>query len=1175
MERKDRMETIQQLVQKRLEVEKLPQQLKKGSPLITGLSQSAKTLYIASVYQTLDRPLVVIVPNLLAGQKLYTDLLSQLGEEQVYYYPAEELVAAQFSIASYESKAERIDTLDHLASNKKAVYILPVASLKQKIMHKKDWLSYVVTLEVGQMIDLEAMKFRLNASGYMREQLVTAPGQFSVRGGMIDIYPLNAEYPVRIELFDDEIDSIRSFDAETQLSIQNETTCTIGPANEWVWTERMYQELATVLEERLQKKLQTLANDASKERFVQRVTEQVETLRQSIPIDKIDLYKTYVDGYFSSITDYFSDDTVLIYDEMSRIEEVVQTLQAEETEVTMHFAEEGETLEAIPLSYAYHEVMSALKHPAIYLSLFKRTIPHVKLAEVVAYSCKPMQQFHGQMHVLSAELERFSRENSYVFIAVESEERKYQIETIFRDYSLDQYLTRGIPQQGKVQVIVHQFESGFEMPLQQIALITDHELFKTTKKIRTKTQKLSNAERIKSYSEINKGDYVVHVHHGIGKYYGVVTLEVGGNHKDYLDIRYRGEDKVYVPADQIDLIQKYVPSGEKEPKLHKLGGAEWQKTKKKVSTAVKDIADELIKLYAKREAEKGYSFSEDDDMQRSFEMSFPYEPTADQLQSIEEIKKDMERVRPMDRLLCGDVGYGKTEVAIRAAFKAINDGKQVAFLVPTTILAQQHYETMLERFSNFPVKVGLLNRFRTKKEQQATIKDLQAGVVDIVVGTHRLLSKDVQFQDLGLLIVDEEQRFGVTHKEKIKQMRTNVDVLTLTATPIPRTLHMSMVGVRDLSVIETPPANRFPVQTYVMEHHLGLVREAIEREMARGGQVFYLYNRVEDMMKRVDEIQQMVPHARIAHAHGQMNEAALETVILDFLEGQYDVLVTTTIIETGIDIPNVNTLIVHDADKMGLSQLYQLRGRVGRSNRVAYGYFLYAKDKVLTEVAEQRLQAIKEFTELGSGFKIAMRDLSIRGAGNLLGAQQHGFIDSVGFDLYSQMLQEAIEEKQNPEEEKEEPYETEIVLPIDAYLPDHYIADGFQKIQMYKRIKAIQSDEDYNELLDEMIDRFGDLPYQAELLLRVARIKALASSMLIESIKKKRSTIEIIISTAGSQQVDGAKIVSNSMEFGRAIGFSMENNKLHLTIDDKLTGKRNDFDVLEKMIEIIVESKKE
>ncbi|HZH60669.1 MAG TPA: transcription-repair coupling factor, partial [Metabacillus sp.] len=580
------------------------------------------------------------------------------------------------------------------------------------------------------------------------------------------------------------------------------------------------------------------------------------------------------------------------------------------------------------------------------------------------------------------------------------------------------------------------------------------------------------------------------------------------------------------------------------------GGNDWRRVKKKVESSVQDIADDLIKLYAEREASEGFAFSPDGEMQKEFELAFPYQETEDQIRSIAEIKKDMERLRPMDRLLCGDVGYGKTEVAIRAAFKAIADGKQVALLVPTTILAQQHYETVRERFQDYPINVGLLSRFRTRKEINETTKGLSNGTVDMVIGTHRLLSKDIKYKDLGLLIIDEEQRFGVTHKEKIKQLKANVDVLTLTATPIPRTLHMSMLGVRDLSVIETPPENRFPVQTYVVEYNGALVREAIEREMARGGQVFFLYNRVEDIDRKAEEISMLVPDARVTFAHGKMTENELESVMLSFLEGEYDVLVSTTIIETGVDIPNVNTLIVNDADKMGLSQLYQLRGRVGRSNRVAYAYFTYRKDKVLTEVAEKRLQAIKEFTELGSGFKIAMRDLSIRGAGNLLGAQQHGFIDSVGFDLYSQMLKEAIEERQI-DKPKQKRIDVEIDLQVDAYLPQTYITDGRQKIDMYKRFRSITELQELEELQEEMIDRFGEYPVEVEYLFKIAKIKVFAIQERVELIKQDKETIIMLIEDEASNQIDGQKLFDLSNKYPRIVGLGMEGSRLKLTVNTK------------------------
>ncbi|MDN6519176.1 MAG: transcription-repair coupling factor, partial [Enterococcus sp.] len=608
-------------------------------------------------------------------------------------------------------------------------------------------------------------------------------------------------------------------------------------------------------------------------------------------------------------------------------------------------------------------------------------------------------------------------------------------------------------------------------------------------------------------------------------YLGIETLEVDGLHQDYMTILYQNDDKLFIPVSQLNLIQKYVASENASPKINKLGGSSWEKTKQKVSNQIEDIADDLIQLYAQREAEKGYAFAPDDAYQKEFEDAFAYTETDDQLRSAEEIKRDMEKEKSMDRLLVGDVGFGKTEVALRAAFKAIKESKQVAILVPTTILAQQHYETMIDRFAGFPVNVGLLSRFRTKKQQDETIRQLNTGQVDIVVGTHRLLSKDVQFSDLGLLVIDEEQRFGVKHKERLKQLRAQVDVLTLTATPIPRTLHMSMLGVRDLSVIETPPENRYPIQTYVMEANPGAIREAIQREIARGGQVFYLYNRVESIERKVDEIHQLVPDARIGYAHGQMTEIQLENTLFDFINGQYDVLITTTIIETGVDIPNANTLFVENADYMGLSTLYQLRGRVGRTNRVAYAYFMYEPQKILNEVSEKRLQAIKDFTELGSGFKIAMRDLSIRGAGNLLGAQQHGFINSVGFDMYTQMLEEAVTRKQGKNTQMQKTA-AEIDLAIDAYIPADYIADERQKIEIYKRVRELDSTDSLDELQDDLLDRFGEFPDEVAHLLAIGEMKMNADRALVEKITKIDQTLVVSLSKIGTNKFSVEQLFS-------------------------------------------------
>ena len=1158
------------------DIQQLVDELKRGhdQQLISGLSGGAKPVFLKAMQQSMEKPLLIVSPNLLQAQRTYENLVKMFGETHVHLYPAEELVAAEFSVASYELRAQRIETIDHMVRVGKGVYITPIAGMRRLLPNKERWLDNSITAQLDDTIDIELWTQKLIAMNYTRQEMVTTPGDFALRGGILDLYPPHLENPIRIELFDTDIDSIRIFSAEDQRSMGKLDHVSILPASEFVWSPEDLRSIADRLEEELANSLKRVNSDEVKELLTLHISHDIALMREGTAPDGILKYASFANEQPTSLGTYFSTDGVVVFDEIGRITEVLASLEAEEEEWSISLIEEGKLVHAAKLSFTFDEVHRMLSQKKIYLSLFVRAIPEVTVKSTIAISCKPMQQFQGQMQMLKSEIDRWLQGNFNVFILADGAERMQKVLDILNDYEIDATLSGTTLKQPGVYILDGDLSDGFELPLQKIAVITDAELFKGKPKRRVRAQKISNAERIKSYSEIKPGDYVVHTHHGIGKYIGIENMSQGKIEKDYLEIHFREGDKLYVPTDKIDLIQKYIGSGEKEPTLHKLGGTSWKRTKSKVSAAVKDIADDLIKLYAQREAERGYAFSKDDDLQSSFEDAFPYQETDDQLRSIEEVKQDMENIRPMDRLLCGDVGYGKTEVAIRAAFKAVNDEKQVAFLVPTTILAQQHYETMMERFEGFPVQVSLLNRFKTRKEQTETLKGLKAGTVDIVVGTHRLLSKDVVYRDLGLLVVDEEQRFGVTHKERLKQLKTNVDVLTLTATPIPRTLHMSMLGVRDLSVIETPPADRFPVQTYVMEHNFALIREAIEREMGRGGQVFYLYNRVEDMAKKVDEIKQLVPEARVGFAHGQMSETTLESTILSFLEGEFDVLVTTTIIETGIDIPNVNTLIVHDADRMGLSQLYQLRGRVGRSNRVAYGYFLYQRDKVLTEVAENRLQAIKEFTELGSGFKIAMRDLSIRGAGNLLGSQQHGFIDSVGFDLYSQMLQEAIEEKQTGIAKEDIP-DVELSLPVNAYIPETYIQDGFQKIQMYKRVKAIESEEDYEELIDEMIDRFGDLPYEAELLLRISRIKVLARIAKIASIKKRQSKIEVLFSPEGTAQTNGAKLMSDSMEFGRAIGFSMDGDQLLLTVDEKHTGKRTDFDILESLMQLLPGALKE
>ncbi|MBT2571566.1 transcription-repair coupling factor [Planococcus sp. ISL-110] len=1152
--------------------------LKKGQDhqLISGLSGSARPIFYQTIWSEAEAPLLIVTPNLLHAQRVYDDLVRLVGEQQVHLYPAEELIAAEVSFSGPELRAHRIDTLDHMKSVGKGIYITPVAGMRKLLPAKEQWDYATLRIAEGEELDTGEWLLKLVAMGYSRTPMVTTPGEFALRGGILDIYPLNFEHPVRIELFDTEVDSLRLFSADDQRSLEKVQSLCILPASELVLSKDQRIGLAKKLETQLAASLKKIKTDDTKALMLQHIQHDIDLLKQGEIPEQLAKYASMIETQSASLSDYFPGNGLVFFDELGRIQEMTDTLEREEGDWIVSLLEEGKFLHDVPLTYTFREMMARLQQKVTFLSLFVRTFPMVSVKKSIVFSCKPMQSFHGQMHLLKAEMERWILGKFQIFIVAQGDERLQKVRAVLADYDMEAEIASPLTeiQGGKIYLVDGELSTGFEMPLQRLAVITDSELFKQQPKKKTRAQKLTNAERIKSYSEIKPGDYIVHIHHGIGRFVGIETLESGGVHKDYLHIVYKADDKLFVPVDKIDLIQKYIASEEKEPKLHKMGGAEWKKTRTKVSAAVQDIADDLIKLYAEREALRGFAFSEEQDMQRQFEAEFPYEETVDQLRSINEVKRDMENERPMDRLICGDVGYGKTEVAIRAAFKAVLDGKQVAFLVPTTILAQQHFETMSERFKDYPITVGLMSRFRSKKQQTETVKGLKNGSVDVVVGTHRILSKDMQYKDLGLLIIDEEQRFGVTHKEKIKQMKTNVDVLTLTATPIPRTLHMSMIGVRDLSVIETPPANRFPVQSYVMEHNGALVREAIEREMARGGQVFYLYNRVDDMTRKVEEIQALVPEARVGYAHGQMNETELESVILSFLDGDYDVLVTTTIIETGIDIPNVNTLIVYNADRMGLSQLYQLRGRVGRSSRVAYAYFMYQRDKVLTDVAEKRLMAIKEFTELGSGFKIAMRDLTIRGAGNLLGSQQHGFIDSVGFDLYSQMLQEAIDERQSGVKKEVVP-EIEISLDVDAYIPDSYVSDGYQKIQMYKRVKGVGTEEEMTELQDELIDRFGDMPNETDLLLRIARMKVWARQVGVESIKQHGKVVTVKLSEKGTTSINGGKVVEESAAYGRAVGFSMAGQQLVMSIDENKTKKLHPFDVLEGMIKLLPESLRE
>ncbi|MFC2948831.1 transcription-repair coupling factor [Virgibacillus sediminis] len=1141
--------------------------------LVAGLSGSARSLLVSLINETLRKPILLVTHQLAQAQQLYDDLTELANGSGVHLYPVNELIASEIAIASPELRSQRIDSLTAWSRESSGILIAPVAALKRILPPGEYWSKYQLTFTLGEEINIDDYLSSLVDMGYERSSMAASPGEFSKRGGIIDIYPITESNPIRIELFDEEIDSIRYFDAETQRSLDKLEKISVGPATELLLSDSDLYAAAERVEDALSFSLKKLKDKEAKETLIETIEHDISRMKDGEHFQEMYKYIGYLYKEPASLLDYLPSDGLVVFDEMSRIQETAVNLDTEEAEWYSSLLEGNKMVRDSRFSFDWQKIWSSTTQQKLYMSIFLRHISNTQPQNIIDLSSRAMQEFHGQMNLLKSELQRWEKGDVSVVVLAPNERRAEKIHSIFTDYDIEAAVAKQVELPvNKPVIITGNITSGIEMPLHKLVLITENELFKKRTKRKRRQQKVSNAERIKSYQELKVGDYVVHTNHGVGRYLGIETLELKDKHKDYMLIKYSGDDKLFVPIEQIDLVQKFVGSEGKEPKLYKLGGSEWNKVKRKVQSSVEDIADDLIKLYAEREAKKGYAFSEDTEMQREFEAAFPYQETDDQLRCISEIKEDMERERPMDRLLCGDVGYGKTEVAIRAAFKAIADGKQVAFLVPTTILAQQHYDTIRERFQDYPINIGLLSRFRTAKQQKETIEGVKKGTVDIVVGTHRLLSKDVVYKDLGLLIVDEEQRFGVKHKEKIKQLKTNVDVLTLTATPIPRTLHMSMLGVRDLSVIETPPENRFPIQTYVMEYNPVFIREAIEREMARGGQVFFLYNRVENIDKVARDLGMLVDNARIAIAHGKMNETELENVIFGFLAGEYDVLVSTTIIETGVDIPNVNTLIVNDADYMGLSQLYQLRGRVGRSNRVAYAYFTYKKDKVLTEVAEKRLQAIKEFTELGSGFKIAMRDLSIRGTGNLLGSQQHGFIDTVGFDMYSQMLKDAIEaRKAGKDIEEIAPFEPELSLSIDAYIPDTYIKDEKQKIDVYKRFQTFESTEDMEDLKDELMDRFGDYPEEVDNLFTVSSLKMYAKRERVESITERPKKLEMLVEEERSRKIDGAKVFELANSFGRGIQLGTEKNKLKVALKWSRETEHERYGVMERFIDKLSE----
>lgn len=1145
---------LENLLEQMPEFDPIVNSIKPGNrQLITGISGSARTLLLSALKKHLPHPQIIVTDTLFHMDQVATDLMNRLPEEHVLTFPAEEMLAAEVATSSPNYRLQRVEALHALLENEDCVIVTSTSGMNRLLPAPAVFKQAALTLQVGGVVDLEQSRILLSSMGYKYEKMVLRPGDFAIRGSIIDIYPLNTEYPVRIDLFDTEIDSLRYFDASDQRSVENIEQVTVLPATDFVVSPTDFDAIGNRVQTAFKAAQGKLTSQDAQAKLEQAISPLLKAIaHQQLMPEMMELANlVYPKKY--SLLDYLPIDSELFVDDFPRIMDAQKQLQTDESNWLVDKVEQQQLFSTEKLGNDATQIIRADKHAQIFFALFQKGMGQLRFSQINNLVTRNMQQFFGQLPILKTEIKRWLAQKQTVVIMVNGQERMEKINNTLQDFDINVTETKENEIKPQfVQLISAGLQNGFELPNANLVVITETEMFKQVQKKRVRQQTLANAERIKSYTDLKPGDYVVHVNHGIGQFTGIQTLEVDGVKQDYMTIDYQKNAQIFVPITQLNLVQKYVSSEAKTPHINKLGGSEWSKTKRKVAAKIEDIADELVELYAAREAEKGYAYPKDDGYQDQFEEDFPYTETRDQLRSTEEIKRDMERIKPMDRLLVGDVGYGKTEVALRAAFKAVEAGKQVAFLVPTTILAQQHFDTMQNRFEGYPVNIGLMSRFRTTKQVRETEAQLKAGECDIVVGTHRLLSKDIKFKDLGLLIIDEEQRFGVKHKEKLKQLKSNVDVLTLTATPIPRTLHMSMLGVRDLSVIETPPAGRFPIQTYVMEQNAGALRDGIMREMQRGGQAYYLHNRVADIEKTVSEIQVLVPEARVGYIHGQMTESQLEGVLYDFVRGEYDVLVTTSIIETGVDIPNVNTLFVEDADRMGLSQLYQIRGRIGRSNRVAYAYFMYQQNKVLTEISEKRLAAIRDFTELGSGFKIAMRDLSIRGAGNLLGKQQHGFIDSVGYDLYSQMLADAVAQKQG--QKVTEKTDSEIELGVEAYLPSEYIEDQRQKIEIYKEIRKAENEDQLTETQGDLIDRFGDYPIQVENLLIIGKIKLFSDLALLEKIRRQNDQIFVSLSKKASQIISPKIILQQLAKTGfkSTIGETDQKLKLKLIIQPKM-----------------------
>ncbi len=1119
---------------------------------------------------------VIVTYNDLKAKEIYEDY--RLYDKNVFLYPSKDIIFYSADIHGRAIVRERLKILRRIIEKQDTTIVMSLDGGMDRLLPLQMIKDRVITITQESVIKLNEFSAALIRLGYERQAQVEAPGDFAVRGGIIDIFPLTEDTPYRIELWGDEIDSIRTFDVSSQRSIEKVDELIIYPAAEIIPDEKRLTEGLKRIDEEEKQYVKGLRDQFKTEeaaRIRKIIAEFKENLEAYQGTMALESYINYFYDNTMSFYEYFDDDTLFFLDEPGRLIEKGDAVETEFREGMIGRIEKGYILPSqMDVIYGYKEVFNILsKKNTLLISTMEPRHSYITPKRKYDFTVQTMASYHKNFDVLVKDLEHWKRNKYRVILLSGSRTRAKRLVDNLYDFNINAFYSEDmnrVLQDGEIMVTYGKLRRGFEYPLIKLVIISESDIFGAERKKKRKKSS-HDGKRIQSFTELTPGDYIVHENHGLGIYKGIEKIEVDKVTKDYIKIEYGDGGVLYVLATGLDMIQKYSGAEGRKPKLNKLNSVEWKNTKARVKGAVKEIARELVELYARRQEQQGFKYSPDTIWQKEFEEAFPYEETDDQLRAIEATKKDMESNKIMDRLICGDVGYGKTEIAIRAAFKAVSDGKQVVFLVPTTILAQQHYNTLVQRLMDYPVSVDMLSRFRSASEQRKTIERLKKGSLDIVVGTHRVLSSDVSFKNLGLLIVDEEQRFGVAHKEKIKQLKKNVDVLTLTATPIPRTLHMSLVGIRDMSILDEPPVDRLPIQTYVLEHNEEIIREAISRELARGGQVYYVYNRVGGIDEIANMVAKLVPEANVAIAHGQMYERTLEKIMFDFISGEIDVLVSTTIIETGLDISNVNTMIIDDADRLGLSQLYQLRGRVGRSNRTAYAFLMYRRDKMLKEVAEKRLHAIKEFTELGSGFKIAMRDLEIRGAGNLLGAEQSGHMEAVGYDLYCKMLNEAVKSLKG-EEFEEETFETTVDMDMDAFIPATYIKNEVQKLDIYKRIADIESEEELMDMQEELLDRYGDLPHAVNNLLNIALIKSKCNKVYIQGLVHKDYDVKLIMYPKAKLNVgripDLVKKFPNSLKF-----YAQSNPYFTYKLPKPPRGKADTIAIFESLMKLLEEFK--